>query len=285
MKKMLFPAIAAVMLATLGACGGSHNNYAESSISDEGLDSTLCQFDNIVKSSLMLYVSEENDTFYIDNSVRVFWPTLINGKTPTALQEALLGELVDSAGITTIDQTIACLLECNYPEGKERETLTEVTEFAGEEPQISTANVKVQLQELGTRLLRYHIYFDQFNAGAAHGIYASRFVTYDLRNDKVLTLNDIVADTTLLRTAILKSIKQEYNYGKDDLFIPDNGLLPLPSDFFIDGSVLHAVYQVYDIASYAQGAIDAPIYPYLLKPEEIKRLYTPLGLELIDYIE
>ena len=81
----------------------------------------------------------------------------------------------------------------------------------------------------------------------------------------------------------LKSIKQEYGYGTDELFLPDNGLLPLPRDFHIDGSVLHAVYQVYEIASYAQGSIDAPLYPYMLKPEEIKRLFTPYGLELLNY--
>jgi DNA uptake protein ComE-like DNA-binding protein len=104
-----------------------------------------------------------------------------------------------------------------------------------------------------------------------------------LSEGETLDLN--AADTTLLRTAILKSIKQTYGYDKDDLFIPDNGLLPLPRDFYIEGSVFHAVYQVYDIASYAQGAIDAPIYPYLLKPEEMKRLFTPYGLELIDYTE
>jgi hypothetical protein len=69
------------------------------------------------------------------------------------------------------------------------------------------------------------------------------------------------------------------------LFLPDNGLLPLPRDFFIDGSTLHAIYQVYEIASYAQGMIDAPIHPYMLKPEEMKRLYTPYGLELLDYTE
>ena len=99
------------------------------------------------------------------------------------------------------------------------------------------------------------------------------------------TVQDIIADTTLLRTTILKSIKQTYDYSEDDLFIPENGLLPLPTQFYFKDNVLHAAYQVYDIASYAQGAIDAPIYPYMLKPEEMKRLFTPYGLELIDYTE
>ena len=78
----------------------------------------------------------------------------------------------------------------------------------------------------------------------------------------------------------LKSIKQEYGYGTDELFLPDNGLLPLPRDFHIDGSVLHAVYQVYEIASYAQGDIDVPlIYP---DDETHPEYLTPYGKELLE---
>ncbi|MBQ3731234.1 MAG: DUF3298 domain-containing protein, partial [Muribaculaceae bacterium] len=97
-----------------------------------------------------------------------------------------------------------------------------------------------------------------------------------------ITLDDVIADTALLRSVTLKSIKQALDFDMEDLILPDNGLLPLPRDFFFDGSVLHVVYQVYEIASYAQGMIDAPIYPYLLKPEEIKRLYTPYARELME---
>ncbi len=122
-------------------------------------------------------------------------------------------------------------------------------------------------------------------AGGAHGIYANNYVTYDLKTEKAVALEEIVADTTLLRNVIFRAIKNNYDYDKDDLFIPENGLLPLPRDFFIDGTVLHVIYQVYEIASYAQGMIDAPIYPYLLKPEEIKQLYTPYGRELLDLTE
>ena len=64
------------------------------------------------------------------------------------------------------------------------------------------------------------------------------------------------------------------------LIAPCDGLLTAVP--IRNGTVLHVIYQVYEIASYAQGAIDAPIYPYLLKPEEIKQLYTPYGLELLD---
>ena len=276
MRKSFILALAAVIMTTVCACG----NSAEKSGTKENLDTTLCQFDNISKSYRMQYIEEEGDTFYIDNSVRFFWPKIINGKAATTLQNALRAELVDSAGITEVDQIIKCLLECNEPEGAAAATLKPVTEFEGEMPNISSANVNVQLKELGRRLLTYHIYYDEYGAGAAHGIYANRYVTYDLKNDKVVTLNDIVADTNALRSAILRSIKQEYQYDKDDLILPENGILPLPQNFYIDGMALHAVYQVYEIASYAQGMIDAPIYPYMIN-DKATGIYTPYGREIM----
>ena len=42
---------------------------------------------------------------------------------------------------------------------------------------------------------------------------------------------------------------------------------------------------VYGYVKEDKGMIDAPIYPYLLKPEEIKQLYTPYGRELLDLTE
>lgn len=283
MRKTIFLAVAAVVITAMSACGFSDGAKGKPSGNEGATDTTQCRFSNIREACRMQYVDTDGDTCYIDNTVSILWPEIINGKPCDTLQVALRAELVDSTGINTIDQVVKCLLESNYPDGPEKSTLKAVTAITGDEPRISSNNVRLQLKELGERLLTYHIYYDSYAAGGAHGIYANRYVTYDLKLDKVVTFEDIIADTTLLRTAILRSIKREYDYDKDDLFIPDSGLLPLPGDFCIDGGVLHAVYQVYDIASYAQGAIDAPIYPYQLKPEEMKRLFTPYGLELIDY--
>lgn len=230
----------------------------------------------------MQYINEEGDTCYIHNTVRIFWPEFVNGKPCPVLQQALMGDLVDSAGITRIDQVVGCLLDCNTPDGNERKSLKTVTAFPDEMPHLSTSNVNVQLKELGQRLLTYHIYFDTYMAGAAHGIYANQYATYDLKNEKMVYLADIVADTTQLRTLIMRSIKEEYHYDIDDLLLPEGNQLPMPSDFYIDGQVLHAVYQVYDIASYAQGMIDAPIYPYMINAKGMSNLFTPYGKELLD---
>ena len=284
MKKIILLALATIAVTAMWSCANSTGN-ASSSDDNTVTDSTLCQFNNIDANKKFAYVNDEGDTMYFDNSFSAFWPQIINGKPCPNLQQGLFRAMTDSAGLNQLDQVIDFLLNpANYTE-IESEKFIPVDEVKDDENKLSTSKVSVVLESMTDRLLIYHLGTSSYMAGAAHGIYANNYVTYDLKTEKAIAFEDIIADTTLLRTAILKSIKQTYDYDKDDLFLPDNGLLPLPRDFHIDGQVFHAVYQVYEIASYAQGAIDAPIYPYMLKPEEMKRLFTPYGLELIDYTE
>lgn len=277
--KHLLLAIATIAATAMSSCGNS-SQIAGS----KATDSTLCQFSNIDNQRLMQYV-EEGDTFYIDNEFKAFWPQLINGKPCPNLQQAILMELTDSAELNTIELAMNYLLKPDLYLEIDSTTLTPVKTIPETDGKLSSSEFTIKLEDMTDRLMTYHIATYGYLTGAAHGIYSNRYVTYDLKREKAVSMSDVIADTTILRTAILASIKQTYQYDKDDLFIPENGLLPLPTNFLIDGSVFHAVYQVYDIASYAQGAIDAPIYPYTLKPEEMKRLFTPYGLELINYSE
>jgi hypothetical protein len=280
MKKQYLITLMAAVTAILMSCGSSD----KSNNSFGGSDSTLCQFNNIERTRMYQYIDQDNDTTYYEGSFTAFWPQVINGKPCPNLQTALLRAITDSAQLTTLDQVIDYQLKPIDYEEMDSTRLKQVQAITEEEAKMSSSNILIRLQDMTKRLLTYRIGSDSYAYGGAHGIYANNFVTYDLKLKKIVTLNDIVADTTLLRNTILRAVKDTYDYDKDDLFIPDNGLLPLPSDFYIDGQVLHAVYQVYEIASYAQGMIDAPIYPYLLKPEESKRMFTPYGLELMEYM-
>ena len=283
MSKNLIYAMLAMV--ALWSCGNNGNINQTSGNHPEVADSTLCQFKNIKMEKMYSCLDENRDTVYFDNTFTALWPEVINGTQCTELQQALFRAMTDSAELNQLDKVTDFLLNpANYTE-LDSEQLTPVKAVNSDYDKLSTSEVKVIMESMTDRLLTYRLSTYSYMAGGAHGIYANNYVTYDLKTEKAVALGDVIADTTMLRTAILKSIKQEYNYGIDDLFLPDNGLLPLPRDFFFDGSVMHAVYQVYEIASYAQGMIDAPIYPYLLKPEEIKRLFTPYGLELLDLAE
>ena len=280
MNKILFIAIMAV--TALGSCGNANGNKIAGSGNQVNDDSTLCQFNNIKVDKQFSYCEEE-DTTYFDNRFTALWPVIINGKPCYELQQALFRAMTDSAELNQLDKVVGYLLNPASYTDCDTKRLSPVKAVKDDENKLSTSEVNVTMQDMTDRLLTYRLSTYSYMAGGAHGIYANNFVTYDLQREKAVVLDDIIADTTLLRTATLKSIKQTYDCSTDDLFIPDNGLLPLPRDFYIQDHVLHVVYQVYEIASYAQGAFDAPIYPYMLKPEEMKSLFTPYGLQLINY--
>ena len=279
MNKNPIFALLAVAIIMMCSCGGNAPGSKSSS------DSTLCQFSNIKYEKMFSYCDDDGDTLFFDNSFTALWPEVINGKPCEALQQALFRSMTDSAQLNQLDKVVDFLLNpSNYTE-VDAKRLVPVKAVRNDENKLSTSEVKIIMESMTDRLLTYRLSTYSYMAGGAHGIYANNYATYDLKTEKAIALDDIVADTALLRTVTLTAIKQAYDYDKDDLFFPDNGLLPLPRDFWLDGSVLHVVYQVYEIASYAQGMIDAPIYPYMLKPEQIKRLYTPYGLELLELTE
>ncbi len=273
-KNLIFALLA---MATLWSCSNSTQASGDKAVTD----STLCQFNNIDIDKQFSYIDDNGDTLYFDNSFSAFWPQIINGKPCPNLQQALLRAMTDSAELNQLDKVTEFLLNPGNYTDYDVNKFIPVTAVK-DDGKLSTSEVDVIMQSMTDRLLLYHLGTYSYMAGGAHGIYANNYVTYDLLTEKAVSLDEIIADTTLLRDVTYKAIKQAYDYDKDDLFIPDNGLLPLPRDFYIEGSALHVVYQVYEIASYAQGMIDAPIYPHMLKPEEMKRLYTPYGLELIE---
>ncbi len=285
MNKNLILTLAAIIMATLFSCGNNSSNLEAINDGDEVTDSTLCQFSNIKLEKMFSYLDEERDTLYFDNTFTAFWPEVINGKPCTELQQALFRAMTDSAELNQLDKVTDFLLDPSNYTDYESKLLVPAKSVKYDENKLSTSEVKVNMESMTDRLLTYHLGTYSYLAGAVHGIYAHNYVTYDLKTEKAVTFDDVIADTTLLRNVTYKAIKQTYDYDKDDLFIPDNGLLPLPRDFYFQDQVLHIVYQVYEVASYAQGMIDAPIYPYMLKPEEMKRLFTPYGLELIDYTD
>ncbi len=277
-KRHLLLALAVMVITAMAACSGKGSNDGNSTAGSD--DSTLCQFSNIKVEKMFYCLDEERDTLYFDNMITALWPQVINGKPCPRLQQALLRAMTDSAELGTLDQVTDFLLNpASYTE-HESDQLVPVQAIHGDDGKLSTSEVRVSMESMTDRLLTYHLSTYAYMAGGAHGIYANNYVTYDLKTHQPVALLDVVADTTLLRAVTLKSIKQTYDYDKDDLILPDDGVLPLPGDFYIQDQVLHVVYQVYEIASYAQGMIDAPIYPYMLKPEEIKRLFTAYGQEL-----
>ena len=100
------------------------------------------------------------------------------------------------------------------------------------------------------------IWRENYAVGAAHGLYSSEYVNVDINSGNIIHLNDIV-DTSQLGPVIVRAVEDLSVNSDVQTALYDANLkrLPIPADFTIDStrSTITLVYQVYEIASYAEG--------------------------------
>ena len=249
-------------------------------MAQSALDGKLCQFYNIDKS-VKAKLGEGEDAAYQHNSIKALWPVMLNGKECTKLQEALCLSLTGKDNIKQLDDLIDYVLYTDN-EGvpfKESSVSYQILDkFVDVEGFISSFTSTTELKSLGKRFAIFHQFFNMYFAGAAHGTYSHNYITYDTQLGKVVTLEDILIDPELIRPHILQSIKLTFDYTEEDLFLPEDNTPHVPSVFYFENGMLHLVYQVYEIASYAQGVIDVPLYYHY--NEEYSDILTPYGQEL-----
>ena len=250
-------------------------------MAQSALEGTLCQFYNIDKT-VRAKLGTGEDAQYQKNSVKAFWPVMLNGKACPKLQEALCYWLIDTKDFQQLEKAIERFLYTDYegePFGNNGvpyqilDNLDEVESF------ISSSSSSIELKSLSKRFATFHLFSYLYPAGAAHGMFVHNYLTYDTELDKIVTLEDVLIDPELIRPHIMKSINLKYDYTEEDLFLPEDNIIPIPEQFYFEEGFLHLVYQVYEIASFAQGDIDVPIfYPN----DEISPEYlTPYGQEVM----
>lgn len=116
-------------------------------------------------------------------------------------------------------------------------------------------------------------------SGGAHGNYGSSIYNFDVQNQKLLKLNDIVTiDSLPLQKIIEQNFRKQYEIPagaslSSQLF---DDHLAASSNFILSSNGLSFLYNPYEVASYAQGQIIVYI-PYTdlrkyLNPEFVKRM-------------
>ena len=235
-----------------------------------------CQFFNIDKT-VRAKLGEGEDAQYQINSIKAFWPVILNGKECPKLHEAICKWLTDKDDIKQMDRAIEYTLYTdidNVPFGDNGPYLI-LDSFNDIESAVSSTTNTIELKTLGKRFALFHLFTYMYFAGAAHGMYVHNYITYDTELDKIVTLEDVLIDPELIRPHILKSINLKYDYTEEDLFLPDDGVMKIPSVWYFEEGFLHLFYQVYEIASFAQGDIDVPLF-YPNDPSAPEYL-TPYG--------
>ena len=245
------------------------------------IDAQPCQFYNIDKT-VKAKLGEGEDVQYQQNTIKALWPVMLNGKECPELQEALCKWLTDKDDIKLMDRAIEYTLYTdveNVPFGDNGPYLI-LDSFNDIESAVSSTTNTIELKTLGKRFAVFHLFTYMYYAGAAHGMYVHNYITYDTQLGKIVTLEDVLIDPELIRPHIMKSINLKYDYTEEDLFLPEDGKLKIPTVWYFEEGSLHLVYQVYEIASFAQGDIDVPVcYPN--DPNDPEYL-TPYGKELME---
>ncbi|MBE9601465.1 DUF3298 and DUF4163 domain-containing protein [Pedobacter sp. MC2016-24] len=116
-------------------------------------------------------------------------------------------------------------------------------------------------------------------SGGAHGNYGSSIYNFDVQNQKLLKLNDIVKiDSLPLQGIIEKNFRKQYQIpegeGLSTQLFDDH--LAASKNFIVGSHGLSFLYNPYEVASYAQGQILVYI-PYAdlrkqLNPDFVKRM-------------
>lgn len=292
MKVYQLPALALGMalLTLFGACTGGKAGGAIASD-----DTTLCQFRNINRMRSVSYTDSDRTGYpvdsimYVNNRFTAVWPVTLNGKPCTALQRALLDELVYNIydapdaqypHFGDLDSLIDYRLSYQIP----AQGVTALDKPASDTVKSLSSSISVYLQSLDQRMATVRVEKYEY-AGGAHGAYWKEYFTYDIANDRVLQFSDVVADTTLLKRLTLQAFKDDPNIDDKNLWLPKDGLPPLPDGFYLDryNQGLHTIYQAYQIGSYAQGIIDATIALFPLDDEQLKQLLTPRARQLLGF--
>lgn len=123
--------------------------------------------------------------------------------------------------------------------------------------------IQGEIETLTSRLMSYAITNSTYYPGAAHGMYGTMYINYDLTHGRIIRLSDIFTEEGLeiLPAEISKKAAQMVAVIGDT----DIDSLPADNNFYLtaSGDIVFA-YQPYEVASYAQGEIQIPLAAYLL---------------------
>ena len=186
-------------------------------------------------------------------------------------------ELLKAAARNSMEDDFAAYLE-SYLETFEDSVSAETLTFIDESPSMFTWDY----QETNKAIYNEHylLCMEEYGysyTGGAHGNYGFSYRVFDLSTGNVLQLHDLFTQEKLSALAAAaerqlradRGIAADRSLNESGLFIDQ---LELKEDFFIDQGGIGFLYNPYEIASYADGAIT--VY---LKWEQVRNFIKPVG--------
>ena len=258
MKKLLL--ITLSVLAVLTSC-----KQEKTSADADG--TTTLQFTSSTYERILRYEVPSDDAegasdlspLYSMATLRLMLPTSIGGEEPTDLLHAVIKTFFSDSVSTTLSDATERYL--SQPLGMEEGTyinLCVVDSAESDYMQLSDHSADIHVKTLTTRWMVLECDAYEYFAGAAHPMTGSFYLNYDLQNNRLLTLDDIVTDRDHLALLLSQIYTQQRSgerpYGYSTTVAADGTFdIPVTDNFFLTSGGLSFVYQPYEIASYAEG--------------------------------
>jgi len=253
MKKTIPMCALSAALAAALAAGCSHDSGYDRSVTfnvEEG--GSVYRLLNSSKE-----FGADEDILFSD-SVKIMLPTSVFGAGTESLRDSIMSLAFDSIG-HDFDAVMEGYItrtagQFGYPLEKADATDAMPDGFC---------YVSGSVVNLSPELMVYRVSTSEYQPRAAHGLTTNFYINYDMARARVLSFADLF-DTT--KTDSLTAAIQTQADALEQVIGPTTvTALPIRNNFMLspDGEIVF-VYQPYEIASYAQGAIHVSFYPYEL---------------------
>lgn len=124
------------------------------------------------------------------------------------------------------------------------------------------------------RVVVWQSYSYDYHCRAAHGLYSTTYVNFDIASSKILEMSDIFRPGYESELSdILDAKVREQGVG----LLDESQKIGIPADFGITATGIRFVYSLYEIAPYAAGEVTVDLSSY-----EVDDLLTEQGRKLIS---
>lgn len=258
MKRFKLAFIPAMSLALLSVAFGACNERQSTNNSIEFTDIQIAKAYRLVGSD-SVYQRGADLIFY--DSVAMLMPEKIHNHDITVLRDAIMKNTFDSTSTDHMGLINDYFEKSLKQTGFNAESVgSGVCDFnKADGYNLITGNIVNLSADLMVYCVSDYIYIP----GAAHGMSSRTYINYDIRNGKILTLESLFTPDGI---KALPSLIARQAAELSAVFGPtDITSLPLDNNYYISaqGDIVF-VYQPFEVASYAQGFINVPFYPYEL---------------------
>lgn len=214
---------------------------------------------------------KDSDLIY-SCEAKILMPETLNGADADTLRNAIFKTAFDTVCVGSREQ----MIEDVFRKSAAGTGYTPVDTVMPADVYDGCLIVDGEVATFSPTILAYFLTISSYEPYAAHGMYGTLYINYDLKAHRIFNLSDILTPEGYTKLpGILRGIARSMRG-----FTGPTDLTELPADgnFYIDlSNNLVFVYQPYEIASYAQGIIEIPVQAYT-----ISDYITPYGKTLLN---